>query len=84
MEHLLVTFNFLDKSDLKLRVEKCTLRIDTVDFLDHIIYTGGVNSDPKNVEAASDAPSPVIEDMFESSLSSWYTITALSANFQGS
>lgn len=51
VNHLQVLFRLFQKSELKLRGEKCAFGTDIVERLGHIFSTEGVKIDPEKIES---------------------------------
>lgn len=48
----------LDKSGLKLNVEKCLFRKNELSFLGHVVSASGIRTNPDHVTAIIEAPPP--------------------------
>ena len=60
-ERLVLMFNRLRNSGLKLKPEKCCLFQKSVSFLGHVISEDGIGTDPKKTQAVSDWPRPTCQ-----------------------
>ena len=56
--HNLTVLIRLRGAGLKLKPKKCTLCKQQVAFLDHIVFTDGVATDPSKTDAVSKWPNP--------------------------
>ena len=59
IQNLAEVFQRLRDANLRLQVKKCTFCRDTVKFLDHVISTAGIATDPEKVEKVSKWPVPI-------------------------
>jgi hypothetical protein len=58
ISHLKQVFQLLKSNNLFAKVSKCTLAIEQVDYLGHLISSKGVATDPKKIEAIINWPPP--------------------------
>ena len=64
LERLEAVFTRLEEFGLKLKTSKCALIRDKVKYLEHIISSKGIETDPEKVEAVKSWPVPTrIEDL---------------------
>ena len=58
VHHLELVLQALEKHELYAGLDKCAFGMQEVDFLGHIVGSGGVRPDPTKVEAVCDWPTP--------------------------
>lgn len=58
IQHLRAVLNLLQQHDLKLKKSKCTFAQKQLKYLGHVISAQGVATDPRNIEAVRDWPTP--------------------------
>ena len=58
LHRLKAVFNKLEAADLKLKLSKCDLFKQQINYLGHVVSKEGVSTDPEKIKAVTEWPQP--------------------------